>query len=126
MRLFRSGRRILFLLVHRFVSKSGFTCSCAWRHCGAEADAQEALAELNNLSGVLEPFECEFIIDIVDRSLRDMIAVIPQKYLIQERVAMYQPYESKVGKFAMLLLHSINGICLTSCSYRHSEHYGQY
>jgi len=94
-RLFRSGRRILFLLVHRFVSKSGFTCSCAWRHCGAEADAQEALAELNNLSGVLEPFECEFIIDIVDRSLRDMIAVIPQKYLIQERVAMYQPYESK-------------------------------
>ena len=70
--------------------------SCAWRHCGAEADAQEALAELNNLSGVLEPFECEFIIDIVDRSLRDMIAMIPPIYLQPERVTLYQPYESKV------------------------------
>ncbi|KAL3807402.1 hypothetical protein ACHAXA_006670 [Cyclostephanos tholiformis] len=36
--------------------------SCAWRHCGAKADAQEAIAELYNNVGMLEPFECRFII----------------------------------------------------------------
>ena len=51
--------------------------SCAWRHCGAKADAQEAIAELYNNVGMLEPFECRFIIDIVERSIRDVLAVIP-------------------------------------------------
>ncbi len=36
--------------------------SCAWRHCGAKADAQEAVAELYSNLGMLEPFECRFII----------------------------------------------------------------
>ena len=36
--------------------------SCAWRHCGAKADAQEALAELRNGLGLLEPYECRFVI----------------------------------------------------------------
>ena len=36
--------------------------SCAWRHCGAKADAQEAIAELYNSVGMLEPYECRFII----------------------------------------------------------------
>jgi hypothetical protein len=36
--------------------------SCAWRHCGAKADAQEALAELYSSLGMLEPFECRFVI----------------------------------------------------------------
>jgi hypothetical protein len=36
--------------------------SCAWRHCGAKADGQEALAELYSSVGMLEPFECRFVI----------------------------------------------------------------
>ena len=36
--------------------------SCAWRHCGAKADAQEAIAELYSDVGMLEPFECRFIL----------------------------------------------------------------
>lgn len=36
--------------------------SCAWRHCGAKADGQEALAEFYSSVGMLEPFECRFVI----------------------------------------------------------------
>ena len=36
--------------------------SCAWRHCGAKADAQEAVAKLYSNLGMLGPFECRFII----------------------------------------------------------------
>ena len=36
--------------------------SCAWRHCGAKADAQEAIAELYSNVGMLEPFECRFVL----------------------------------------------------------------
>ena len=50
-------------------------CSCAWRHCAAFADAQEALDELDSLIGVFEPFECLFCLDIVERSFRDILAV---------------------------------------------------
>jgi hypothetical protein len=64
--------------------------SCAWRHCGAYADAQESLAELYNLVGVLEPFECRFVLDIVERSLRDIFAVVPN---YSYHVADYQPYK---------------------------------
>jgi hypothetical protein len=53
--------------------------SCAWRHCGAAADAQEALDELDQLLGVLEPFEAVFCLDIVERSLRDIMAVVDWK-----------------------------------------------
>ena len=34
--------------------------SCAWRHCGALADAQEAIDQLDHQVGMLEPFECLF------------------------------------------------------------------
>jgi hypothetical protein len=44
--------------------------ACAWRHCGALADAQEAIDEVEHLLGVLEPFEAIFCLDIVERSLR--------------------------------------------------------
>jgi len=67
--------------------------SCAWRHCGAEADAQEALAEFYNLLGVLEPFECRFVMDIVERSLRDILIVIPRQYHQERTIHPYIPYE---------------------------------
>lgn len=54
--------------------------SCAWRHCGAQADAQEAIAELDRSVGMLEPLECLFCLDIADRSLRDILSNIPNEY----------------------------------------------
>eukprot|EP00565_Helicotheca_tamesis_P008684 CAMPEP_0185732172 /NCGR_PEP_ID=MMETSP1171-20130828/15241_1 /TAXON_ID=374046 /ORGANISM="Helicotheca tamensis, Strain CCMP826" /LENGTH=472 /DNA_ID=CAMNT_0028401593 /DNA_START=55 /DNA_END=1469 /DNA_ORIENTATION=- len=58
--------------------------SCAWRHCGAQADAQEAIAELYNYVGLYEPYECLFVLDIIERSLRDIIMVVPVKYQKEE------------------------------------------
>jgi len=49
--------------------------SCALRHCGALSDAQEAIDELNTRVGMLEPYECLFVLDVVERSLRDILAV---------------------------------------------------
>jgi len=66
--------------------------SCAWRHCGAQADAQESLAELYNLIGVLEPFECLFCLDIVERSLHDILAV---STVNPSDVPVYVPYEAR-------------------------------
>ncbi len=73
--------------------------SCAWRHCGAQADAQESLAELYNSIGMFEPFECLFTLDIVERSLRDIVTAIPKDYkptaqVLTERIGDYIPYES--------------------------------
>ena len=68
--------------------------SCSWRHCGALADAQEALDQLDHLVGgqvgdsvasILEPFECLFVLDIVERSLYDILAVIPASLLQQQQ-----------------------------------------
>jgi len=65
----------------RFLSKEardeiGFDWgSCAWRHCGALSDAQEAIVELDTRVGMLEPYECLFVLDVVERSLRDILAV---------------------------------------------------
>jgi hypothetical protein len=88
-------RRASFALSENARNEIGFDWgSCAWRHCGAEADAQESLAELYNLSGILEPFECRFILDIVERSLRDVLAVVPIKYYDQA-LDSYQPYQFK-------------------------------
>lgn len=76
--------------------------SCAWRRCGAQADAQESLAELYNSIGLFEPFECLFTIDIVERSLRDIITVVPNDLKpdttsIIERIGEYVPYEPRNG-----------------------------
>ena len=49
--------------------------SCAWRHCGALSDAQEAMDALEHQVGMLEPFECVYCLDVVERSLRDILAV---------------------------------------------------
>jgi len=70
--------------------------SCAWRHCGANADAQESLAELYNNAGMLEPFECLFTLDIVERSLRDILAVVPTNYHpveLRHNLKAYVPYQ---------------------------------
>jgi hypothetical protein len=66
--------------------------SCSWRHCGAQADAQEALAELYNLIGVLEPFECQFCLDIVERSIRAILAV---SNLEQQQIPPYVHYMAR-------------------------------
>jgi hypothetical protein len=67
--------------------------SCAWRHCGALADAQEALDELDHLIGILEPYECLFCLDIVERSLRDILAVTKQYHDPTVPVPDYQPIQ---------------------------------
>jgi len=71
--------------------------SCAWRHCGALADAQEAISFLSNSIGLLEPSECLFCLDIIERSLRDVVAVVPFKYypLQFEKLPKYVKYIPK-------------------------------
>ena len=71
--------------------------SCAWRHCGALADAQEALDELDHLLGVLAPPECLFCLNVVERSLRDILAIVPTEYGPQQGVPPYKPYQSLRG-----------------------------
>lgn len=79
--------------------------ACAWRHCGAAADAQESIAELRCRLGLFEPFECLFALDIVERSIRDMLAVIPDKFKpegdagIMEEYQPYQPRSEEEGNF---------------------------
>jgi hypothetical protein len=68
--------------------------SCAWRHCGALADAQEALDELDHLLGVLEPPECLFCLNVVERSIRDMLAVVPAEFHATAGLPAYKPYLS--------------------------------
>jgi hypothetical protein len=51
--------------------------ACAWRHCGATADAQEAVDELDHHVGLLEPFEVDFILQIMEQSVRDILATLP-------------------------------------------------
>jgi len=69
--------------------------SCAWRHCGALADAQEAIDELDHLIGILEPFECLFCLDIVERSLYDILAVTQKYQDASIPVPEYQPLQRK-------------------------------
>ena len=57
------------------------------------ADAQESLAELYNLIGVLEPFECLFCLDIVERSIRDILAVAPRD--VEQNIPPYVPYVAR-------------------------------
>lgn len=63
--------------------------SCAWRHCGAWADATEAMDELDHLVGVLEPFECNFILDVLERSIRDMLVSVDWRLATQEDADIY-------------------------------------
>eukprot|EP00980_Cylindrotheca_fusiformis_P007624 scaffold1599_cov115-Cylindrotheca_fusiformis.AAC.9 len=73
--------------------------SCAWRHCGALADAQEAIDELDHLIGILEPFECLFCLDVVERSLYDILAVTQAYQDSSIVIPVYQPLQrmSDVG-----------------------------
>lgn len=73
--------------------------SCAWRTCGALADTQEALDELEYLLGVLEPYEAVFCLDICERSIRDILGVMDWKRATPEDAQFYQalpPYQSIV------------------------------
>jgi hypothetical protein len=74
--------------------------SCAWRHCGALADAQEAIDELDHLIGILEPFECLFCLDVVERSLYDILAVTQPYQDSSIEIPVYQPLHrmSDVGE----------------------------
>ena len=73
--------------------------SCAWRHCGALADSQEALDELDYLLGVLEPREALFCLDVVERSLREILASVNWKLadktdvLFWKELKEYRPLE---------------------------------
>ena len=72
--------------------------SCAWRskQCGAWADAVEAIDEIDSLLGILEPYEVLFCLDIVERSLRDVLAVAqlePADALwYQQELPAYRPH----------------------------------
>ena len=73
--------------------------SCAYRHCGALADAQEALDELDYLLGVLEPYEAVFCLDIVERSLRDILVAVPWDQVRPQDTAAWKSlpaYEPKI------------------------------
>jgi hypothetical protein len=74
--------------------------SCAWRHCGALADAQEAVDELDSLLGVLQPYEALFCLDVLERSVRDMLATVPWQQAdavdvqFWKDLPKYQPHQS--------------------------------
>jgi hypothetical protein len=72
--------------------------SCAWRHCGAIADAQESIDELDHLLGVLEPNEVIFCLDIIERSLRDILAILPWDNANKEDIEFYASIPSYVSK----------------------------
>jgi hypothetical protein len=74
--------------------------SCALRHCGAKADAQEAVAELYSEVGMLEPFEVRFIIDVVVRSIRDVLAIIPDNIKPHEKDGSIVQYKAYVPYMA--------------------------
>ena len=83
------------MLSSYFVPQLNYT-NCAWRHCGANADAQESLSELYNSVGMLEPFECLFVLDIVERSFRDILTVVPTTYHpvdLKDTLKAYVPYQ---------------------------------
>lgn len=75
--------------------------SCAWRHCGALADTQEALDELEQLLGVLEPFEAVFCLDIVERSLRDILMAVPWLEAAPADAKAYATLPAYVSKIAI-------------------------
>ena len=50
------------------------------RHCGALANTQEAITKYYNSLGSHEPFECLFTTDVIERSVRDMHAVVPNSF----------------------------------------------
>jgi hypothetical protein len=73
--------------------------SCAWRHaCGAWADWQESIDQIDALLGVLEPQEVLFCIDVVERSVREVLSAIPPSlwdpsdWRAFEAFPKYEPY----------------------------------
>ena len=72
--------------------------SCAWRHCGALADAEEAIDEVEYLMGVLEPYEAIFCLDIVERSLRDILVAVPWDQVNPEDASRWRNWPAYVTK----------------------------
>lgn len=87
----------VFILFYSWVH-SHVIPSCAWRHCGALADAQEALDELDSLVGVFEPFECLFCLDVVERSFRDILAVTKEFQDPSVAFRNYEPLKRMVSR----------------------------
>ncbi|GMH52899.1 hypothetical protein TrST_g3858 [Triparma strigata] len=54
--------------------------SCAWRHCGSRADAEEAIGEMNKFLGMFEPFEGHFTVGIVRRCIEEVLEATPKEY----------------------------------------------
>lgn len=72
--------------------------SCAWRHCGAWADAVEALDELDARMGLLEPPEVAFCLDVVERSVRDMLMNVNwrEKWINKDDVRDWQSLDEYI------------------------------
>lgn len=49
--------------------------SCGWRHCGAQADAAQALSKLRANCEMLVPVEALFYLDVAKRAVDEMIAI---------------------------------------------------
>lgn len=79
--------------------------ACGWRHCGAQADAAQALSKLRANCDMLVPLEALFYLDVAKRSVDEIIAVgvsggwLPpsavgeRKYLPRETLEMILPAE---------------------------------
>jgi hypothetical protein len=92
--------------------------SCAWRHCGALADAQESIDELDSLIGVLEPYECLFVLDIVERSFRDMLAVTTSYQDPSISIPEYQPIQRMVSPCSVWRADPFFNFCAHPLCYR--------
>jgi hypothetical protein len=87
--------------------------SCAWRQggCGAWADWQESVDQIDALLGVLEPHEVLFCLDIVERSLRAVLDVIPlplwhpRDWTKYQTLRPYQPYFAGLGDDSSAIGH---------------------
>ena len=49
------------------------------------------MAELRSSLGLLEPFECLFVLDVMERSLRDVLALVPSRQWKGD-IPLYVPY----------------------------------
>jgi len=52
--------------------------SCAWRMCGALADVQEALSEVEAQCGLYEPEEATFCLLVARQGIVDVLALVPR------------------------------------------------
>jgi hypothetical protein len=105
--------------------------SCAWRRngCGVWADWQESIDQIDSLLGVLEPHEVLFCLDIVERSLREVLDIIPPSRWHPRDLAEYQalrPYRSYFASLGEEDSHgdySRSGVRVESDNYKELDPY---